>query len=118
MDRKRLFQSVMEYAQGLNGAEVTYPFDETTLVLKVMGKMFLLAGEGGSSISLKCNPWKSVELQEIFAFVTPGYHLNKKHWISVEIRPDMPLEFYKELIDHSYEEVVKKLPRKDRESLL
>jgi predicted DNA-binding protein (MmcQ/YjbR family) len=108
----------MEYAQSLKGAEETYPFDETTLVLKVMGKMFLLKDVSGSSISLKCNPWKSLELQEIFDFITPGYHLNKKHWISVEIRTEMPLEFYRELIDHSYEEVVKKLPKKDRETLI
>lgn len=95
-----------------------FPFDEETEVIKVAGKIFLLANnEEPLEISLKCNPYKAIELREMFDFIKPGYHLNKKHWITVTITEEMPMGFFFDLIDHSYGEVVRKMTRAEREEL-
>jgi len=92
------------------------PFGPDTLVFKVAGKMFALTGLDVDylSINLKCEPDYALDLRERYAAVTPGYHMNKKMWNTVnadELNDDRLL---KQLIDHSYEEVVSKLPRKIR----
>jgi len=110
---------ILKYAMSKKRAVSEFPFDEETEVIKVMGKIFLLVNnEEPFEISLKCNPMKSIELRELFAFITPGYHLNKKHWITVTVNNSMPIEFFFELIDHSYEEVVKKLTKEKKGELL
>lgn len=109
---------LVAYALGLPRALADYPFDEETLTVKVMGRIFLLTSPGYPvEISLKCDPFRSQELREMFPFIKPGYHLNKKHWITVTITDKMPLLFYEELISHSYTLVVKKLKKTEREAL-
>lgn len=111
-------ESILGYAKSRKMAQSCFPFDEETEVIKVAGKIFLLANsEEPLEISLKCNPSKAIELREMFDFVKPGYHLNKKHWITVTITEEMPMEFFFDLIDHSYEEVVKRMTRVEREEL-
>lgn len=96
----------------------SFPFDENTLVFKVCGKMFALTDlEGPLSINLKCNPEKAVELREHYSSVLPGYHMNKRLWNTVLIDGTIDDRLIREWIDHSYNEVVKKLPKKDRERL-
>ena len=103
-------------------AEVTeeLPFDDTSLVFKVNGKMFLLlpleAGE--HFILVKCDPELAVELRERYDAVMPGYHMNKKHWNMIHLEGDMPDSEIERSIKHSYEKVIEKMPRKDRERLL
>ena len=96
----------------------SFPFDEVTLVFKVAGKMFALTGleKIPPSVNLKCDPEKSLELQEIYDSVKPGYHMNKKHWITVSFL-DLKTSFLHELIDHSYDLVVKSLTKKLRTEL-
>ncbi|MDR0683017.1 MAG: MmcQ/YjbR family DNA-binding protein [Dysgonamonadaceae bacterium] len=108
------------YCLSVKGAEECLPFDEDTLVYKVMGKMFayfaLTPGEGVFFVNMKCEPEKSAYLREHYNGITFGYHSNKKHWISVYIQSDVPDKLIKELINHSVEEVIKKLPKKMQEA--
>ncbi len=95
------------------------PFDENTLVFKVAGKMFALADINlFESINLKCNPEKALELREEFPQVAPGFHMNKKHWITIKMNGSLADALVKEWIDHSYAEVVKGLPLKVRRDLM
>ena len=101
-----------------------FPFDEDTLVFKVMGKIFALfplenweAGKG--SVNLKANPDYAQELRAEYHSIRPGFHMNKKHWNSVYIHEgELDAIRIKQLIDHSYDMVVKGLPKKVREQLL
>lgn len=97
--------------------EATFPFGEDILVLKVLGKMVALIplDTEVKSISLKCEPEKAIELREKYSCVKAAYHMNKKHWNSIELAGDMPDEELKKWIHHSIEEVVKKMPKKLQE---
>lgn len=105
------------------GATEEFPFDFDTLVFKVMGKMFALIPlskweKGEQKINLKCNPEKAVELREEYEGIYAGYHMNKKHWNTVEINTsDVPDLLVQELINHSYELVVKGLTKKFKAEL-
>lgn len=97
-----------------------FPFGPDTLVFKVKGKMFALTGLENHpyKISLKCNPEYALELRSEFDdAITAAYHFNKKHWNSISPEA-LPEKLVRELIDHSYELVVTKLPKKQRESLV
>ena len=90
-----------------------FPFDETTLVFKVAGKMFALTDlEGDFTINLKCEPELAVQLRERYPCVLPGYHMNKKHWNTVVVDGSVSDDLLREWIDHSYERVVYGLPKK------
>ncbi|MBW8381601.1 MAG: MmcQ/YjbR family DNA-binding protein [Youngiibacter sp.] len=106
---------IIEYAHLKKGSESSFPFDEVTEVFKVSGRIFMLVNnEEQFEISLKCDPQRAVELRSMFGFIRPGYHLNKKHWITVSIDSSMDIGFYEELIDHSYLQVVSKLTKAER----
>lgn len=89
------------------------PFDETTLVYKVLGKMFALTDTDDEfKIALKCDPDKVLELREKYPeTVLPGYHLNKKHWNTVVVNGTIPDKILCDWIDESYILVVNKLPK-------
>lgn len=108
----------------INKKEVTehFPFDEDTLVFKVCNKMFALASlkkweEGNAFINLKCDPDYAQELRVEYDGVQPGYHMHKLQWNSVYVNSDVPTRLITKLIDHSYDLVVQKLPKKLRDSL-
>ena len=106
-----------EYCLSKTGATESFPFDNKTLVFKV-GKMFALCDiEQFSRINLKCDPEKSIELRETYQGVIPGYHMNKTHWNSVSVDSDVPEKLILELVDHSYELIVKSLTKKQRNEL-
>jgi len=95
--------------------EEALPFDDDTLVFKVMGKMFaLISLSSPDTINLKCNPTYATELRERYTAVQPGWHMNKKHWNTVSLHQELDTKQIKELIDHSYLQVLKKLPKKLR----
>jgi predicted DNA-binding protein (MmcQ/YjbR family) len=95
-----------------------FPFDQSTLVFKVGGKIFALMNLDNSSfINLKCDPEKALDLREEYKGIKPGYHMNKKHWNSVYIRSDVSDKQFFELISHSYELVYASLPKKVRNEL-
>ncbi len=95
----------------------SFPFDENTLVYKVAGKMFALADlDLFESINLKCDPEWAAELRETHSGINPGYHMNKKHWNTIEMDGSVSDALVHKLIDHSYDLVVAGLPKvKQRE---
>ena len=104
--------SYREYCLQKKGVTEEFPFDSKTLVFKVMGKMFALTDvDMFTSINLKCDPERAVELRERYSAVMGGYHMNKKHWNTVLMDGTLPDNLVKEWIDHSYELVVAKLPK-------
>lgn len=108
-------ESIREYCLSRKGATESFPFDEHTLVFKVMGKMFALMPLEYEEIriNLKCDPDRAVELREEFPeWILPGYYSNKKHWNTIRVEPAFPRDLLLQLIDHSYERVVAGLTRK------
>ena len=99
------------------GADFSFPFGESTMVFKVHGKMFALVNVSGSplSINLKCDPEKSIELREKNSNIIPGYHMNKKYWITIIVDRALNIKFITELIDDSYNLVYNSLPKKTRD---
>ena len=114
-------ESFRNYCLNKKGVTEDFPFDDKTLVFKVMGKMFALAGLEWEEFSanLKCDPDWAIELREEYGDdIQPGYHMSKKHWNTVRFEGgDLEEKMLKELIDHSYDLVVKGLRKKDREAL-
>jgi predicted DNA-binding protein (MmcQ/YjbR family) len=93
----------------------SFPFDETTLVLKVQDKIFLLLNlEPPWSLNVKCNPERAIELREQYDFVEPGYHMNKKHWNTIRLDQPVPFKELFSWIDHSYDLVFRGLPKKNQ----
>ena len=107
------------YCLAKKGVEETFPFDEVTLVFKVMGKVFALTGLDNDpfEVNLKCDPDYAIELREEFEAIRAGFHMNKKHWNTVHFEGDINDKLLCELIDHSYDLVVKGLKKADREFL-
>lgn len=103
------------YCLSKRGVTESFPFGEETLVFKVMDKIFALAGLDAhpANANLKCDPEKAIELREEYdGLIYPGYHMNKKHWNTVEIEGNLPPALIVELVDHSYDLVVKGLTKK------
>ena len=101
------------------GSAEDYPFGDEVAVFKVAGRMFALVplGQPPGSVSLKCDPHLAEGLRARYPAVTPGYHLNKRHWNTVALDGSVPDEELLELIDHSYALVVARLTRAVREGL-
>lgn len=115
-------EELHEYCSNKKGVTEHFPFDTVTLVFKVKGKMFALVNlekweRGETVINVKCKPTWSEELREEYEGVNPGFHMNKKHWNSLRINSDIPENLVLRLINHSYDLVVKKLPKKLKEEL-
>ena len=93
------------------GVTESFPFDNKTLVFKVMGKMFAITDvERYDFINLKCDPELAVRLREEYEGVTPGYHMNKRLWNSVSTDGSIPDREMNLWINHSYEQIVDSLP--------
>ncbi|WP_299018618.1 MmcQ/YjbR family DNA-binding protein [uncultured Photobacterium sp.] len=112
-------QRLEDYLSRFKGAEASYPFGPEVLVFKVMGKMFALLGEhqGMPRVTLKCQPADGELLVSQFDGITPGYYMNKRHWITVSLRSDVGEAMALDLVDKSYQLVVSKLRKADREEL-
>jgi predicted DNA-binding protein (MmcQ/YjbR family) len=111
-------ESYRTYCLGKKGVTEEFPFGEETLVFKVMGKMFALTDvQGFSSVNLKCDPEEGVELREKYAAVLPGYHMNKKHWITVLTDGSIADKLLKQWIDRSYDLVAATLPKSQKQQL-
>lgn len=93
-----------------------YPFGPEVIVMKLASKMFALISrrEGQENLSLKCDPDYSEVLRQQYPSITPGYHLNKRHWNTIVLDGSVPEKEIRGLIDHSYELVYKSLPRSKR----
>ena len=116
-------EQLREYCIAKKGVTEHFPFDDVTLVFKVMGKMFALVGlnhweKGETNINLKCDPDWAEELRGEYESINAGWHMSKKHWNTLYIHEDkLSTSFIFELIDHSYNMVLKGMSKKMRESL-
>jgi predicted DNA-binding protein (MmcQ/YjbR family) len=106
-------ESFREYCLKKPGAAEGTPFGPDVVVFKVGGKMFALASldEVPARANLKCDPDLALELRDRYEQVRPGYHMNKKHWNTVEIERGIPDGELRQMIDHSYDLVAKSLPK-------
>jgi predicted DNA-binding protein (MmcQ/YjbR family) len=112
-------EELREYCIAKPGVTEEFPFGEDTLVFKVKGKMFALTNlDGEWNLALKCDPEKAIELREQYPEVRPGYHMNKTHWNTISMNGMLSDRFIFEMIDHSYELVVARLPLRLRNELL
>ena len=113
-------ESLREFCLSLPRVEECFPFDEWTLVFKVGGKKFLFCDllEDEKRITLKCDPERAIDLRERFPEIEPGYHTNKRLWISIWLRPSIADPVVRDCIVHAYTEVIKKMPKIKREPLL
>ena len=109
-----------EYCLAKKGTFEDFPFDEMTLCMKVLGKIFAITGLDGErfSVNLKAEPDYGVELREQHPEIQPGYHMNKVHWNTVDFEGGLDDRMLRHLIDHSYEQVVKTLKKAERETLV
>lgn len=108
-------ESLREYCLSLPLATEDFPFDETTLVFRVVGKIFaMLDLERPDVVSLKCNPDYALQLREEHPEISGAWHMNKKYWNQVNLSGHLEDELVQGLVRHSYAEVVKKLTRKER----
>ncbi|MGN1263743.1 MAG: MmcQ/YjbR family DNA-binding protein [Prevotella sp.] len=109
-------ETAREYCLSKKQSEESFPFDETTLVFKVMGKMFaMLMLDKPDMIVLKCDAEYALDLREHYAAVEPAFHFNKKYWNQIHFNMDVDDGLLMTLIDHSLDEVVKKFTKKMRE---
>ena len=109
-----------DYCLSKKGVEETFPFDDVTLVFKVMGKMFAITGLDDEvfRVILKCEPHRALQLREEHPDqIIPGWHMNKQHWNTVYFENGLNAKLLYELIDISYDLIVSKLPKKDKEIL-
>ncbi|QOD60335.1 MmcQ/YjbR family DNA-binding protein [Polaribacter haliotis] len=111
-------EQLRDFCIAKKGVTEHFPFDDVTLVFKVMGKMFALVGlerweKGETKINLKCNPEKAEELRGEYEGIEPGFHMSKKHWNTVIINSsDVSDDLVRELINHSYDLIVRGLSKK------
>jgi predicted DNA-binding protein (MmcQ/YjbR family) len=112
-------EELRSYCLSKKASEECFPFDEETLVFKVMGKAFLLTGIESKPLefNVKCEPDKAIQLREKYACVKPGFHMNKKHWNTVVCDNSVSSSLLKTWIDHSYDEVIKGLTKKQKHEL-
>jgi len=111
-------EEIRNYCLLKKGTTEELPFDPVTLVFKVLGKIYALTNlEGDLSINLKCDPEKAIALREQNPCIQPGYHMSKVHWNTVNIDGSIKSDFLNEMIDHSYDLVVSKLTKKQKNQL-
>ncbi len=108
-------ESFRDYCITKPGVTETFPFGVRTLVFKVTGKMFALTDvESFEGINLKVDPEEGVQLRDRYSFIQPAYHMNKKHWITIEVGKGAPDKLLRELIDKSYALVVSGLTKSQK----
>ncbi len=108
-------ETAREYCLSKKAVTECLPFDEYSLVMKVMGKMFALIDlESANKLFLKCDPEYALELRERYSAIEGAYHFNKKYWNQLFLDGGLSDKLIKHLIDHSYEEVLKKFTKKMR----
>lgn len=118
-------ESFRKYCLSFKGAHDKMPFgkanseyDKNLMTFSVMDKWFCFVNiDEFDFCDLKCDPEESIELQKQYEGITPGYHMNKEHWISVYFHKDVPKDKIKELVRKSYDLIVEGLTKKQRQEL-
>ena len=108
-------EEIRDYCLTKPGVTEDMPFGEDTLVFRVGEKLFLLTSlSQGDRFNVKCDPERAIELREQHTEIQPGYHINKKHWNTVYTNGDLSRRQICDMIDHSYDLVLKSLPKNIR----
>lgn len=108
-------EQLREYCLSKKATTECFPFDATTLVFKVAGKMFAVTSlDRPDCVSMKCNPEYALELRERYQAIEGAYHFNKKYWNQIHFNKDVDDTLLLQLIDHSYDEVLKTFTKKQR----
>lgn len=109
-------EDIREFCLLKNGVTEDFPFGPDVLVFRVVGKIFLLCDLSNinTTINLKCDPERALELRNNHDFIKPGYHMNKKHWNTINVTEGVEAKMLKELITHSYNLVVAGLPKNEK----
>ena len=115
-------EELINYCKSKKGATVEFPFDDRHMSFKLISKFFAFIDTKNERnvINLKCDPLIAVALREQYEGVKPGFHMNKKHWNTIDVNVDIPREKVYEMIDMSYSLIyisLKKLERKELESI-
>lgn len=106
-------ESVREYCLSLPQTTEDFPFDESTLAFRIEGKIFAMVDlENTEWFVLKCNPERALELRDRYMDISPAWHMNKKYWNQLNLYGALPDKLIRTLICHSYNEVVKKIPKR------
>ena len=108
-------ETLRNYCLQKKAVNESFPFDDVSLVFKVMDRMFALINlDHPDLVMLKCQPDYAIDLRDRYHGVEPAFHFNKRHWNQVTLVSDVPDSLLLHLIDHSYEEVLKKFTKKKR----
>ncbi len=110
-------EDAREYCLSKAATSESFPFDDTTLVFKVLDKMFALISlrDERQRINLKCDPDRAILLREEYPdFIYAGYHMSKKHWNTILLDSELSSQVLYELIDHSYDLVISKMTKKNQ----
>lgn len=111
-------ETLRDYCLSLPKAGEYFPFDETILAFRVMGKIFAMIDlEDTEWFVLKCNPDYAVSLRDTYPDISPAFHMNKRHWNQLNIYGSLPDNLVRRLVRHSYALVVRKLPKRIRETI-
>ncbi len=113
------YEQARQYLIDLPDAFLDYPFGAEVAVFKVRNKIFATLTETNGKVfsNLKCDPEEALMLRDLFDEVMPGYHMNKKHWNTLELAGNLPRIEIQRMMENSYTLVVKNLPKKARQSL-
>ncbi|MDD3050696.1 MAG: MmcQ/YjbR family DNA-binding protein [Candidatus Cloacimonetes bacterium] len=115
------YKWIEDYCNAKKGTISEYKIDWEANRFMLAGKMFALIGEDKNKepiITLKCDPEFGNVMKERYKHITEGYYMNKVHWCSIYLESDVPVEVIKQLIDMSYELILKSLPKKKQMELL
>jgi len=108
-------ETIREYCLSLPQATEDFPFDESTLAFRIERKIFAVIDlENVEWFALKCDPNYAIELRDKFSEISGAWHMNKKYWNQLNIFGSLSDKLIQNLIRHSYNEVVKKIPKKTR----
>lgn len=108
-------EEIIEFCLKKEAVTDSFPFNETALVLKVGSKMFCLLNlRTPFTMNLKCDPEKAIELREEYDDIVPGFHMNKKHWNTIDLEGNLSNDHIKTLITESYALVIDKMSKKER----
>lgn len=115
-DPSNRLSRVMSSCAEMTGAEMTQPFGPCAAVFKVANRMFAVVGldDERPRVTLKCDPDYATLLTQQFDDIAPGYHINKRHWITVTLNPSMSSDLIDQLIGDSYDLIVASLPVRQR----
>jgi predicted DNA-binding protein (MmcQ/YjbR family) len=119
MDDHSIQKIALETATSLVAAEHSQPFGFGVDVYKVLDKIFMMTMtyQNEKIVTVKCSPQDSEMLRDIYPSIRPGYHMNKKHWITIYPGQEITMELVKDLVIVSYELVISKLPKHQRKNL-